>query len=439
MNRCSIVHKGKNIDDLSSLVRDIGGMRMKVMRNVGVVYADLSDEQIERLSCGGCKISIMQQLTLHSENVFEGGQIQSHAIVAPPTPIEGSPVYTPEEEGEASGVELLKGLTDPPLSGDGMTVAVVGTGIRATHEMLYNRVVLVKNCTTSPDGDGFNHETGVASIILAIAPSTNIIDVKVIGDAGTGTEEDCIEGIDYLLSLINSESEYAPHIVNMSLGTTSTDRDNPLRIAVRKLLAKGIVVVASAGNTGPDERSVTTPAVERYVLAVGSCSMNNFSVSSWSSRGPAPDSIIKPDCVLFGEDVIMASSESDDDTVAKSGTSFAAPIASGVCALWGELFNAINVAIQQAEDPTQYAAPELNPTNLINNIIPNACAKPEGVTGGKDNDYGYGILLAGITAEDYGGTSIDMSSMMSSMMTLMMMTMMMGMMSKMFEVKKDDV
>lgn len=449
MDRYSIVSNKLKVQETAILVKEHNGDNIRVMPKSGIVFANLLDNQVASLRELECVVKLIDKVhaaitrfpTTGNDPYNEQacGLVGLHAVVTPPAPVLGAPIYTPAEEGEASGVNTLKATTSPELSGRGITIAVMDTGIRATHELLVGRVVLSKNCVGGQTGDGFGHGTNVASVIVGIAPMVDLIDVKIINDTGIGTEEDVVEGVEYIIDLVDDEDPHAPKIVNMSIGSPDTAYDNIIRVAMRSLLGRGIVVVAAAGNNGPGADTITTPAVERNVLAVGSCDMNNFAVSSFSSRGPTSDEIIKPDCVLFGEDVIMAGNASDNHTVSKSGTSFSAPLVSGICALWAELFAVIQDAIDETNDPSRYNAPTLTPSTVIGNIIPNSCAKPEGVDTGKDNNYGYGILLAGLTAESYSTSSTSLTGtlgtgigdIMPLMMTMMMMTMIMRMMTGM--------
>ena len=61
--------------------------------------------------------------------------------------------------------------------------------------------------------------------------------------------------------------------------------------------------------------TINCPACEQYVMAVGSAhylpESNTFVVSDFSSRGPTQEGLVKPDVVLFGEDIVVASSQSD--------------------------------------------------------------------------------------------------------------------------------
>ena len=147
-------------------------------------------------------------------------------------------------------------------------------------------------------------------------------------------------------------------VVNSSLGWTEFDdgvgysqgdldgATAPATIAAEIAVARGVVVVVSAGNEGAGAwRYVTVPADGPGVIAVGSVGVLNNRIDPNSSRGPTADGRIKPDVVAPGKSVVTTTGRSASrnserrETFALeeyeriSGTSFAAPLVSGVCAL----------------------------------------------------------------------------------------------------------
>jgi len=85
---------------------------------------------------------------------------------------------------------------------------------------------------------------------------------------------------------------------------------------------KGILVVNSVGNYGSSASTLVAPADAEGILAIGSVN-KDFTVSSFSSRGPTGDGRIKPDLVTFGNGVFVIRSNGVVGTV--NGTSFSAP------------------------------------------------------------------------------------------------------------------
>jgi hypothetical protein len=212
-----------------------------------------------------------------------------------------------------------------------------------------------------------------------------------------------------------------------------------LRVACQAAIEKGIWVVASAGNSGPGTQTITNPACERYVAAIGSTKYipdnNSFVISDWSSRGPTMEGFIKPDMVIFGEDIVMASSASDTATIAKSGTSFAAPFISGCGILYQEGW--VRAPIQYPY-PVWDSYPELIELPAIDTLIDRyfgeVSVKPQGTVSGKDTVYGWGLPLGELVSQALRvRPASDFSGVMDTIapiLTIGMVGMMMGAMAK---------
>ena len=406
-------------------VKSVGATDIKEARSTGIIFATLTDEQVARLRSQGCTVS----------KVGEVRTAVMPPIVAPPVPVAAVPTYTPEQLVWAAGMEELRGITRPPLYGEGFNLAIIDSGIRETHTKINGRVVYRKNYTSDPMRDGFSHGTGVCSIALAVAPLCNVLNLKVLNDKGEGTEEDVVLAIADCIDLQDTEPSIAPSVLNLSLGAPDDGNpNNPLRVACRAAIDKGIWVVASAGNGGPAPGTITSPACERYVVAVGSAKYEPFQVSDFSSRGPTREGLIKPDGVLFGEDIVVASSESDTATTAKSGTSFATPFASGMVLCFLEGLYRRAVPIQ--EIPGVY--PELGiwyftPADAIDKYFAGVTIKPQGVPAGKDNDYGYGLPFGPLVAQALGlRPAVDISAMLTPVVAIALLGMMTTAMAKAF-------
>ena len=410
--RCSIT--GATVDQ----VKDVGATDIKATRFTGVIFATLTEEQALRLESQGCTVDKVAEVRA--------------SVIAPPTPVAGIATYTPQQLLLITGIEDLRSITTPPLYGEGFNIAVIDTGIRETHELVGGRVIYSKNYTTDPMGDGFDHGTGVCAIIVAVAPLCKVLNLKVLNNEGNGTEEEVVVAIDDCIDFQESQPEIAPHVINVSLGSEDDgDVNNILRLACRAAIENGIWVIAAGGNSGPISQTVMTPACEHYVLAVGSLrylpSDESFIVSNWSSRGPTLEGLAKPDLVMFGEDIQMASSASDTATIAKSGTSFGAPFVSGFAVLYHE------ASYRRIEGPEIVPGTSIPVTldvpvrDLIDIYQPLICIKPEGAPAGKDNDYGYGLAFGPLVLKALSpGGAATISAMIMPMMMVMMMGAMMS-------------
>lgn len=95
---------------------------------------------------------------------------------------------------------------------------------------------------------------------------------------------------------------------------------------------KGILVVNSAGNSGPNESTLNSPSDAKGILAIGAVN-RELEVTSFSSRGPTEDGRVKPDLAAFGEGTVLI--RSNGEIGFSNGTSFSAPqVAALAAGLW---------------------------------------------------------------------------------------------------------
>ncbi|ASJ10026.1 alkaline serine protease [Thermococcus sp. P6] len=233
--------------------------------------------------------------------------------------------------------------------GSGVVVAVIDTGIDANHPDLKGKVIGWKdevNGRTTPYDD-HGHGTHVAGIIagtgsvnsnyVGVAPGAKLVGVKVLGADGSGSVSDIIAGVDWV---VQNKDKYGIKVINLSLGSSqSSDGTDSLSQAVNNAWDAGLVVCVAAGNSGPDTRTIGSPAAASKVITVGAVDSND-NIASFSSRGPTADGRLKPEVVAPGVDIIAprASGTSmgtpiDDYYTKASGTSMATPHVAGVSAL----------------------------------------------------------------------------------------------------------
>ncbi|MFI7636064.1 S8 family serine peptidase [Nonomuraea sp. NPDC049400] len=225
-------------------------------------------------------------------------------------------------------------------TGSGVKVAVLDTGIDATHPDLAGRVTARADFTEVQDErDLIGHGTHVASTIAGsgaasggayrgVAPGVTLLDGKVC------ESQWCSDSA--ILAGMQWAAEQGARVVNLSLGGPDTPGLDPLEEAVQTLTERyGTLFVAAAGNFGRD-RTLISPATADAALAVGAVSKSGEQ-AEFSSRGPrAGDGGLKPDITAPGVDITAArgkDSPGDGSYVAMSGTSMAAPHVTGVAAL----------------------------------------------------------------------------------------------------------
>ncbi|MCP3805219.1 S8 family serine peptidase [Allokutzneria sp. A3M-2-11 16] len=217
-------------------------------------------------------------------------------------------------------------------TGKGVTIAVLDTGVDATHPAL-PRVVAAKDFTGSGTDDRQGHGTHVASIAARVAPDAVLLNGKVLDDGGGGSESAIIAGMEWAVG-------QGAKVVNMSLGGPATDGKDPMSLAVNRLTERtGALFVAATGNLGQAE-AVMSPAVADTALAVGAVDSND-ALAGFSNRGPrAGDDGLKPDITAPGVGIVAAKARNStpeepvgDRHARMSGTSMAAPHVAGAAAI----------------------------------------------------------------------------------------------------------
>ncbi|MYQ86310.1 MULTISPECIES: S8 family peptidase [unclassified Streptomyces] len=227
--------------------------------------------------------------------------------------------------------------------GTGVKIAVVDTGIDATHPDLTGRVVAERNFSGSPDArDRVGHGTHVASIAAGtgakdarfkgVAPGARLINAKVLDDQGNGDDSSVLAGVDWAVA-------QGADIINMSLGSPDTPGIDPLEAQVDKLSAeKGVLFAVAAGNNGPGRGTVASPGSADAALTVGAVDDDDL-IADFSSVGPRiGDGAVKPDITAPGVNITAAAASGTPDQnppgyVSKSGTSMATPHVAGAAAI----------------------------------------------------------------------------------------------------------
>ncbi len=235
-------------------------------------------------------------------------------------------------------------------TGDGVKVAVVDSGLAAHPDVPapadgYDFVEDDADPSDPghPDFDCTSHGTMVASVLVAVTNNargmagvtwgpggSRLLVARVLDAEGGGSLVDVEEALRWA-------GERGARVVNLSLGTdTPQPCPSDFAEAVRQVVRAGVVVVAAAGNKGPEGGSVVCPANVDEVVAVAATTPTR-EVAWYSSRGPEVD-LAAPGGTGSGtcaEDVQLASPSrtSPEDYPCAAGTSFAAPHVSAVAAL----------------------------------------------------------------------------------------------------------
>ena len=230
------------------------------------------------------------------------------------------------------------------ITGHGVTVAVIDTGLDYNHPDLKDNFVdgydFVNNDNDPMDDNG--HGTHCAGIIagtgmasdfkfVGVAPNTELYAYKVMDNEGNGYTSWFIEGMERAVDP-NGDGNFSDHVdvISISAGDSSGHPDDAISIAANNAVDLGVVVVAAAGNDGPSYDTISSPGCAKRVICVGATDKND-EVASFSSRGSDYAEIIKPDVVAPGTDIVSA--WPGRSYCSLRGTSMACPHVTGVVAL----------------------------------------------------------------------------------------------------------
>ncbi|HEY1402887.1 MAG TPA: S8 family serine peptidase, partial [Pyrinomonadaceae bacterium] len=271
--------------------------------------------------------------------------------------------------------DLVHNNAGTPLSGRGVTVAVLDTGLDSTHADLAGRVAQnVKLADLQSASVGFNyplnvenlpntdqvygHGTFVAGVIggsgarsggqyTGVAPGARIVGMS----AGDLNLVFVLNGLDYLLE---RGAALGVRVVNCSFSAnTLFDINDPVNVATKMLTDRGVNVVFSAGNTGAGWHTLNPYAVAPWVVSVGATDFRG-NLADFSSRGSFASQLFRPTLVAPGVRVVGLRSSGVSVTgvegigfngdaglapgnvpfyTTASGTSFSAPQVVGAIAL----------------------------------------------------------------------------------------------------------
>jgi subtilisin family serine protease len=266
-------------------------------------------------------------------------------------------------EGIAWGVKAV-GADTSPFSGDGIVVAVLDTGIDASHPAFAGVDIIEKDFTGEGNGDHHGHGTHCAGTIfgrttdgtrIGVAPGVKKALIgKVLGRQGGESE--------WIVSAIQWAVENGANVISMSLGMDFpglvkqlTDNGFPIEVATSRALedyrmnvqlferlasliqaqgalsSQATVIVAAAGNESqrPEfEIAVSPPAVAQGIISIAALGQEGqvLKCAPFSNTGAN----------ISGPGVGIISARAGGGLMAMNGTSMATPHVAGVCTLWTE-------------------------------------------------------------------------------------------------------
>lgn len=242
-------------------------------------------------------------------------------------------------------------------TGNAVTVAVLDTGIDATHPDLDSKIDLKKDFTGSSTSteDIYGHGTHVSGIVAAetnttqgiagTCPDCRLFIGKVLNDSGSGAYSWIANGIGWA-------TDNGADVINMSLG--GSQKSSTLENAVHDAWNNGVVIVAAAGNSSNPSR--TYPGAYGNVIAVAATD-NRDNKASFSSYGSWV-SVAAPGVNIFSTFPTHPFTLGTQNGRAQyydygSGTSMATPMAAGVAGLiWASEYGTSNAAVRARLEST---------------------------------------------------------------------------------------
>lgn len=315
-----------------------GGNIFKVVENQLDTYKVKVEDKLPLI---GGYVAKLDEKT--KENLTKAGYyvfVDEHKNLLPSDPalrsltekVEAGELKPGEDLGLKERPKLEGPRFDTPLTrqyqGEGIGIAVIDTGIYPHPDLITpnNRIVAFVDFVNGKkvpydDGGHGTHVAGDAAgngmmsegLFRGPAPKANLIGLKALAGKGGGKTSDVIKSIEWC---IQNKDKYNIRIINMSLGHTAKKDywNDPSNQAVKKAYEAGIIVVAAAGNEGPEPGTVASPGDSPHAISVGAVDDNNTpcplddKITRFSSRGPTTGGLMKPDLVAPGEAIISTMS-----------------------------------------------------------------------------------------------------------------------------------
>lgn len=247
----------------------------------------------------------------------------------------------------------LDGVYAPMNTCPGTRIYILDSGVRSTHmefrvagNPLLTRVLpgyTVQSISSriSPNASGLGsassgtdtlgHGTHVASLAAGlysgVCTSANIVPVRAVAGDGSADTTDLLEALGWIVNDVKNHTG-VPCVINMSVGTTTVN--DVLQAAVNNTVSTyGIPIIAAAGNSGVDT-CTNTPARSVFVITM-SASNKTDGRPSYSNFGRCTTAYAP------GDQITAAGNLCDTCSQTLSGTSMAAPIGSGIAAMYGSM------------------------------------------------------------------------------------------------------
>jgi bacillopeptidase F len=326
------------------------------------------------------------------KGIFHNGKVH---IVATPSP--DPPISTRAIEWNIQKV-VADSCWNRGYTGEGVIIGITDTGVEHTHPALQGKWAGYWHVSAGlpPSNEPYDdngHGTHCMGTILGgdgfgsfpddigVAPGARFAAAKVLNSGGSGSYDQCLEGLQFMADLKDSVDIEA--VSNSWSGSNAADTF--FYPVMRTYVSIGIVPVFANGNNGPGPGTVGCPGSYSNNIGVGATDIND-DIADFSSRGPAPDqppfndpstwlrddwNLTKPQISAPG--VNIRSCVPGGGYQNMNGTSMATPHVAGA------------IAIMCQKNPT------LDVKTIYSILIDNVDEPPQGVPY-PNNTYGWGRL-----------------------------------------------
>ena len=355
-----VIVQGVSVEQAAAAVLANHGRVTDKIDIIKSVIADVPKANLEQLAKAAGVVRVTLDRAVKTSMTLAGQDDQEEAMFKYSKAVGAKEVWQTGNLGQDVTVAFLDSGIDPTMVSLRLGPYSLQNRFLSYYDAIGDKTYEPTKLLKSPR-DPNGHGTHVAGIVgnadkeenfyQGIAPAANLVAVRVLDETGMGTYADVLRGLNWV---VQNKDRYDIRVLNISMYATPVAPywADPYNLAVMAAWQAGIVVVASAGNGGPDPLSVGVPGNTPYIITVGAFTDNytpnklgDDYMPPFSASGPTLDAFIKPDLIAPGAHIpsLMRNNSYLADEYPEnrikghyfkmSGTSMSAAVVSGIVAL----------------------------------------------------------------------------------------------------------
>ena len=351
----------------------------------------------------GTEAEVLRELRARPDVIWAEAVVRYEKLWIP-----DDPDFSRQWHLKAAGAERAWDAT----RGEGVTVAVIDTGIYPVDDLDPARIVKGWNFVANNDDARYDHahgthvagtvaqSTGNGKGVAGMAPRARLMPIKVLSAFGSGTSHDIAEGIRWAV-------DHGARVLNLSLG--GGGRSLAMESAVAYARRRGAVVVCAAGNSG--SRGVSYPAAYPGAFAVSAVGPQGR-IAPYSSFGPQVSIAAPGGDKSQGEEAgVLQQTLAEGSTTQSAfrwfqGTSMATPHVAGAAALVMSVGVTAPGAVEDLLRSTAKDAPEQQPEKYGAGLLDAAAAVRKATLGWGLWRLAFAIFGAGSRCGTRAGSGI---------------------------------